>query len=79
MFDTNEVFCSGLCCYKSASPLQVFCSNPAAQLLSKSFSEGQPKPFSVKSVRAGDRLDIGGGISNPNVKRLLYRSYVVHA
>jgi flavorubredoxin len=45
-----------------ASPLQIYCSNPAAQLLSKSFSESpSPKPFSVKSVRAGDRIDLGGG------------------
>lgn len=42
-------------------PLDVYCSNPAAQLLSASIPENLQDAFSLKVVRAGDRLDLGGG------------------
>lgn len=44
-----------------ALPLDLYCSNPAAQLLSVSIPEKQKKIFSMKVVRAGDALDLGGG------------------
>lgn len=42
-------------------PLDVYCSNPAAQLLSVSIPENLKDVFSLKIVRAGDSLDLGGG------------------
>lgn len=42
-------------------PLDIYCSNPAAQLLSVSIPENLKDVFSLKIVRAGDSLDLGGG------------------
>ncbi|XP_057817731.2 uncharacterized protein LOC131030829 isoform X1 [Cryptomeria japonica] len=44
-----------------ALPLELYCSNPAAQLLSVSLPEKQKNVFSMKVVRVGDALDLGGG------------------
>uniref|UniRef100_A0A0C9QSI8 TSA: Wollemia nobilis Ref_Wollemi_Transcript_11735_3005 transcribed RNA sequence n=1 Tax=Wollemia nobilis TaxID=56998 RepID=A0A0C9QSI8_9CONI len=43
-----------------ALPLDVYCSNPAAQLLSVSIPEKLKDIFSIKIVRSGDKLDLGG-------------------
>eukprot|EP00249_Psilotum_nudum_P006453 c19779_g1_i1 orf=449-2638(-) len=46
---------------RRSSPLQVHCSNPAAQLLLASLPESLKDDLIVKAVRTGDYLDIGGG------------------
>eukprot|EP01018_Ginkgo_biloba_P021910 Gb_29526 [translate_table: standard] len=46
---------------KKSLPLDVYCSNPAAQLLSVSIPENLKGAFSLRIVRAGDVFDLGGG------------------
>eukprot|EP00252_Welwitschia_mirabilis_P022467 TRINITY_DN6080_c0_g1_i1.p1 TRINITY_DN6080_c0_g1~~TRINITY_DN6080_c0_g1_i1.p1 ORF type:complete len:707 (+),score=123.29 TRINITY_DN6080_c0_g1_i1:175-2295(+) len=46
---------------QTSFPLEIYCSNPAAQLLSVSIPEKLKDVFHMKVVRSGDSLDLGGG------------------
>ncbi|KAL3701994.1 hypothetical protein R1sor_020016 [Riccia sorocarpa] len=44
------------------APIEIFCSNPAAQLVTKFLADdGLENIYKIRNVRAGDVVDLGGG------------------